>query len=67
VESETETAPDGDEPRPIEAALAHAVAWGAPVWILDHDGPPPPKPVGANPDWGHGVFGRMRRWLFGAD
>lgn len=33
---------DDDEcNRPIEASLAHALAWGAPMWILDHDGPPP--------------------------
>jgi hypothetical protein len=33
-----------DEPkrRPIEASLAQALAWGAPMWILDQDGPPPP-------------------------
>ena len=34
---------DTDEPqgRPIEASLAQALAWGAPMWILDQDGPPP--------------------------
>jgi hypothetical protein len=25
----------GDGPRPIEASLAYALAWGAPLWILD--------------------------------
>jgi hypothetical protein len=33
---------DDEEPqRPIEASLAQALAWGAPMWILDQDGPPP--------------------------
>ncbi len=34
---------DGNEVqrRPIEASLAQALAWGAPAWILDQDGPPP--------------------------
>lgn len=37
-----------DEPprRPIEANLAQALAWGAPLWILDKDGPPPQEPRG---------------------
>jgi hypothetical protein len=33
---------EDEEPhRHIEASLAQALAWGAPMWILDQDGPPP--------------------------
>jgi hypothetical protein len=32
---------DEEPQRPIEASLAQALAWGAPMWILDQDGPPP--------------------------
>ena len=31
---------DEEPQRPIEASLAQALAWGAPMWILDQDGPP---------------------------
>jgi hypothetical protein len=33
---------DGEpQRRPIEASLAHALAWGVPARILDADAPPP--------------------------
>jgi hypothetical protein len=32
---------DEEPQRRIEASLAQALAWGAPMWILDQDGPPP--------------------------
>jgi hypothetical protein len=32
---------DEEPQRPIEASLAQALAWGAPMWILDQDGPTP--------------------------
>jgi hypothetical protein len=37
---------DEPERRPIEASLAQALAWGAPMWILDQDGPPRPTKDG---------------------
>jgi len=51
---------DEEPQRPIEASLAQALAWGAPIWILDQDGPPPPD--------GHGgrassVLGRIGAWI----
>src|SRR5882757_4111347 len=56
------TAMDDDEPRrPIKASLAHAVAWGAPVWTLDQDHPPA-RGV-RRPRRTPGVFRRVRAWL----
>ncbi|KMO83810.1 hypothetical protein [Mycolicibacterium chlorophenolicum] len=53
-----------DEPprRPIEANLAQALAWGAPLWILDKDGPPPQEPRGESrcaP-----ILARIRSWIY---
>jgi hypothetical protein len=52
---------DEEPQRPIEASLAHALAWGAPMWILDQDGPPPaPDRQEANTS---SMIRRIRRWM----
>jgi hypothetical protein len=52
---------DEEPQRPIEASLAHAVAWGAPMWILDQDGPPPaPDRQAAGRS---SLIGRIRIWI----
>jgi hypothetical protein len=52
---------DEEPQRPIEASLAHALAWGAPMWILDQDGPPPaPARQEANTSL---MIRRIRRWI----
>jgi hypothetical protein len=52
---------DEEPQRPIEASLAQALAWGAPMWILDQDGPPPaPDRQAASPS---SMIGRIRRWI----
>ena len=58
---------EDEEPRrPIEASLAQALAWGAPMWILDQDGPPP-APDRQAPDRQAGaassMIRRIRSWL----
>ena len=52
---------DKEPQRPIEASLAHALAWGAPLWILDQDGPPPApdRQVGHTSS----VIRRIRIWI----
>jgi hypothetical protein len=37
---------DQPQRRPIEASLAQALAWGAPLWILDGDRPQTPTTEG---------------------
>ncbi len=51
-----------DQPRsrPIEASLAQALAWGAPMWIIDEDGPPAPT-TDSKPS--RPIILRIRRWF----
>jgi hypothetical protein len=52
---------DEEPQRPIEASLAQALAWGAPMWILDQDGPPPaPDGQAANTS---SMIRRIRGWI----
>ena len=52
---------DEEPQRHIEASLAQALAWGAPMWILDHDGPPPaPDRQAARTS---SMIRRIRSWL----
>ena len=51
---------DDEQPRRrIEASLAQALAWGAPMWILDQDGPPPAPDRQATSS----MVRRVRSWL----
>jgi hypothetical protein len=53
---------EGEEPqRHIEASLAQALAWGAPMWILDQDGPPtaPDRPDAHTSS----IIRRIRGWI----
>jgi len=53
---------EDEEPRrPIEASLAQALAWGAPMWILDQDGPPPASDRQAAAT--SSMIRRIRSWL----
>jgi hypothetical protein len=52
---------DEEPQRPIEASLAQALAWGAPMWILDQDDPPPaPDRQAAGTS---STIGRIRSWI----
>jgi hypothetical protein len=53
---------EDEEPRrPIEASLAQALAWGAPMWILDQDGPPPAP--GRRDARTSSMIRRIRSWI----
>lgn len=50
---------DNDTPRPIEASLAHALAWGAPTWILDRTQHQPTGDAGPR----RSVLRSFRNWI----
>jgi hypothetical protein len=54
---------DEEPQRPIEASLAQALAWGAPMWILDQDGPPPApdRPAANTSSIARRILGWIRR------
>jgi hypothetical protein len=52
---------DEEPQRPIEASLAQALAWGAPMWILDQDGPP--AATDRQADRTSSAIRRIRTWI----